>query len=47
VAKKPFTDPVIEIYTDLQDLLLLDPIHDVDDRGWPVFNPQAAAAAKN
>ena len=47
VAKKPFTDPVIEIYTDLQDLLLLDPIHDVDDRGWPVFTPQAAVAAKN
>jgi Coenzyme PQQ synthesis protein D (PqqD) len=47
MAKKPFTDPVIEIYTDLQDLLLLDPIHDVDDRGWPVFTPQAAAAAKN
>jgi hypothetical protein len=46
-AKKPFTDPIIEIYTDLQDLLLLDPIHDVDDRGWPVFTPQAAAAAKN
>jgi len=36
VDKKPFIDPIIEIYTDLQDLLLLDPIHDVDERGWPV-----------
>jgi len=46
-AKKPFTHPVVEMYTDLQDLLLLDPIHDVDDRGWPVFRPEAAATTKN
>lgn len=24
-------------YTDMSDLLLLDPIHEVDDQGWPVF----------
>jgi hypothetical protein len=24
-------------YTDMQDLLLLDPIHEVDDTGWPVL----------
>jgi len=46
-AKKPFTHPVVEMYTDLQDLLLLDPVHDVDDRGWPVFRPGAAATTKN
>lgn len=46
-VKKPFVDPIIEMYTDLQDLLLLDPIHDVDDRGWPVFAPQDAGSAKN
>lgn len=22
-------------YTDMQDMLLLDPIHDVDEKGWP------------
>lgn len=30
--------PVFEmkVYTDMQDLLLLDPIHDVEDSGWPL-----------
>jgi len=27
--------PELETYSDLQDILLLDPIHDVDDTGWP------------
>lgn len=27
--------PVIETYSDLQDILLLDPVHDVDESGWP------------
>jgi hypothetical protein len=31
-----FEPPVLEKYTDLEDLLLLDPIHDVDAAGWPV-----------
>lgn len=35
-SKVPFTSPVIENYEDMQDLLLLDPIHDVDSAGWPV-----------
>jgi hypothetical protein len=26
-------------YSDMQELLLLDPIHDVDDAGWPKPNP--------
>jgi hypothetical protein len=30
-----FTPPVLERYTDMQDLLLLDPIHEVDEQGWP------------
>lgn len=31
-----FEDPVLHKYTDMQDLLLLDPIHEVDDdTGWP------------
>jgi hypothetical protein len=25
-----------DVYTDMQDLLLLDPIHDVDEAGWPL-----------
>jgi hypothetical protein len=27
--------PVLERYTDMQELLFLDPIHDVDESGWP------------
>ena len=27
---------MFERFTDMQDLLLLDPIHDVDETGWPV-----------
>ena len=34
-----FEPPVLEVFTDLQDILLLDPIHDVDDAGWPVAAP--------
>ena len=30
-----FQKPTFEKYTDMQQLLLLDPIHDVDDTGWP------------
>ena len=32
---KPYSKPVLEIYKDMQDLILLDPIHEVDDTGWP------------
>ena len=31
----PFPAPELQRYTDMQDLLLLDPIHDVDQSGWP------------
>ena len=37
--------PVLQKYTDLQDLLMLDPIHDVDERGWPHSKPVDGAAA--
>lgn len=30
-----YAPPTIEAYTDMQDLLLLDPIHEVDVTGWP------------
>ena len=35
----PVEPPVLHKYTDLQDLLLLDPIHDTDEAGWPVAEP--------
>jgi Coenzyme PQQ synthesis protein D (PqqD) len=30
-----FAAPVLETFTDLQELLMLDPIHEVDAAGWP------------
>lgn len=33
--------PTLEIFSDLQDILLLDPIHDVDDSGWPTASVPA------
>ena len=27
--------PSLEKFTDMQDLILLDPVHEVDERGWP------------
>jgi hypothetical protein len=27
--------PTITVYADMQDLFQLDPIHDVDETGWP------------
>jgi len=30
-----FAAPQLERFTDMQELLLLDPIHEVDDTGWP------------
>jgi len=33
--------PALQKFTDLQDLLMLDPIHDVDERGWPHAKPDA------
>ena len=34
-APQPFETPSLEKYTDMQALLLVDPIHDVDELGWP------------
>jgi hypothetical protein len=41
-AKQPFKTPVLHKYTDMEDLLMLDPIHDVDESGWPNTNPNNA-----
>jgi hypothetical protein len=36
-VKTSFENPSIEIYDDMQELLSLDPIHDVDSvQGWPL-----------
>lgn len=40
-TRLPFEQPVLHRYTDMQELLLLDPIHEVDERGWPHTNTTA------
>ena len=30
-----FTTPTLEKYEEMRDLLVLDPIHEVDEQGWP------------
>jgi len=37
-TKLAFVAPKLDAYSDMQDLLLLDPIHEVDESGWP--NPK-------
>ena len=41
VASTTFVPPTFERFTDMQQLLVLDPIHDVDDSGWPVPREQS------
>lgn len=38
--RQPFEPPVIERFDDLQDLILLDPVHEVsEEAGWPHARP--------
>ena len=32
----PFRSPILSTFSDMQELLWLDPIHEVDEAGWPV-----------
>lgn len=44
-AKLAFVRPELSIYTDMQELLLVDPIHEVDpEAGWPVQKDQSTPA---
>ena len=36
--RRQFQTPALDSYSDMQDLLVLDPIHEVDEAGWP--NPK-------
>ena len=33
---RTYHPPMLEKYDDMEELLLLDPIHEVDESGWPV-----------
>jgi hypothetical protein len=39
-AGKTFSEPKLEKYSDMQDYLLIDPIHDVTETGWPAAKPK-------
>ena len=41
-ATTPWSAPVLESHDDLQDLLLLDPVHEVTEAGWPHAAPPAS-----
>jgi hypothetical protein len=34
-SRAAFEPPRLEKHSDMQDLILLDPVHEVDERGWP------------
>ncbi len=40
-GKPVFEAPGLQKYGDMQDLLLLDPIHEIDQSGWPNEKPNA------
>jgi hypothetical protein len=37
----PFVAPGFAAFTDMQDIILLDPVHEVDTQGWPHASPSA------
>jgi hypothetical protein len=41
-ARAPFVEPSVSKFTDMQDIILLDPVHEVDARGWPHADPASA-----
>jgi hypothetical protein len=41
-APLEYAAPVLEKFTDMRELLLLDPIHEVTELGWPHARPEAA-----
>jgi hypothetical protein len=43
-TRPAFVAPALQKYTDMQELLLLDPVHEVDDRGWPMREQPLANA---
>ena len=39
-----YAPPALSVFTDMQDLVLLDPVHEVTDAGWPEAKPQTTGA---
>ena len=43
--RSAFEEPQLAKYEDLQDIILLDPVHMVDDQGWPHAAPAGSDSA--
>ena len=43
-GRLPFSAPTFQRFTDMQGFLLVDPIHEVDERGWPNVKSGGPAA---
>ncbi len=41
-----FVPPALNVYSDIRNLLLLDPIHEVTEAGWPSPNPTKGDGTK-
>lgn len=37
--RKSYQAPILETFSDMQDFLLVDPIHEVDENGLPKYTP--------
>lgn len=48
-ALTAWSAPQVQEFSDMQDLLLLDPVHDIelDERGWPIPRVQQGEIAPN
>ena len=46
VEKRPFRAPSLQRFEDMQGFLLVDPIHEVDDTGWPHIKPGESTAGR-
>lgn len=44
--RTPFRAPSLQRFEDMQGFLLVDPIHEVDDTGWPNVKPGESAASR-
>jgi hypothetical protein len=44
--KSLFRAPSLQRFSDMQGFLLVDPIHEVDDRGWPHTKPGESATSR-
>jgi hypothetical protein len=43
IKDREYSSPQLQVFSDMKDLLLLDPIHDVGETGWPVRPTEQSA----